>query len=77
MPTVKTAELTLTIDEIRSKLGSARARPEKADVEWQVSLALATGGPLFTSRGSDLFLVAPKNLRSGVGIVIPRVNRLT
>jgi hypothetical protein len=58
------AEVTLSIEEIRSKLGPSYARLENADVEWQVSLALATGGPLFTSRGSDLSLVAPRSPRS-------------
>ena len=47
----------LSLDEIRLKLGSRYRRPARVTLRWSLTLALATGGPLFTSSASELLLV--------------------
>lgn len=49
----------LSLDEIRLKLGSRYRRPARVVLRWSLMLALAAGGPLFTSRESD-FVLVPK-----------------
>lgn len=49
----------LSLDEIRLKLGPRYRRPARVVLRWSLTLALAAGGPLFTSRESD-FVLAQK-----------------
>ena len=57
-----TTAVTLPFDEIRLKLGSHYRRPASVAVRWFLTLSLATSGPLYTSRESDVVLVAPPAL---------------
>ena len=50
--------VTLSLDEIRLKLGLKYARPARVVLRWFLTLALAAGGPLFTSRESAFVLVS-------------------
>lgn len=54
-----TSQVALPFDEIRLKLGSRYKRPARVAVRWFLTLSLATSGPLFTSRESDLVLLGP------------------
>jgi hypothetical protein len=50
--------VTLPFDEIRLKVGPHYKRPARVAVRWFLTLSLATSGPLFSSRESDLVIVA-------------------
>lgn len=52
------SRVSLPLDEIRLKLGPRYGLLARVPVRWSLILSLATGGPLFTSRESELILLA-------------------
>ncbi len=50
--------VVVALDEIRLRLGPRYGLLARVPIRWSLILSLATGGPLFTSRESELILLA-------------------